>query len=137
AAGRGELREPLHEAVRDEQRILLPVEGADDVLLQHRLERPRLRTVQHLHGGATLAEQAGLLAAVREAFRRGEDRQGARLTEPEVELLLGELAVELEALHAEPPEERHRPPHPPRGTGGAEAPEPARQLEARPRRAVA
>src|SRR5262249_13594178 len=80
-----------------------------------------------------LAEQPRLLATVGQSLGRRKHGQRARLAEAEVEILLGELAIELEAFHAEPPKKGHRPPHAARRAGGAEAPEPSRQLKARPR----
>src|SRR4029453_17105393 len=127
-------REPLDEAVRHEEGVLPAVEGADDAGAQRGLGRPRRRAVEDLDGRAGLAEEASLLVPVRQFLAREEHGQGARLTKGEVEAaLLRELLVELQALDAQAPEQCHRVPEPRRGAGGAELPEPPRELETRAR----
>src|SRR4029453_12965115 len=95
--------------------------------------RARGRAVQDLDGRPALLEELGLVPAVGQARGGGEHRHRARLAEAEIEVLLREAAVELEALDAQPAEERHRPPHAARRARGAEPPEPPGELEARAR----
>ena len=134
AEGRDPLRQPLDEAIGHEERILPAEEGADDPRAERGLGRPGRGPVQHLDRDAGLGEEPRLLPTVRQPLGREEDGHRPRLAEAEVEAaLLGELAIELQALDAEAPEERHRLPHPGRGAGRPEPPEPPRELEARPR----